>query len=248
MLVARRPFKPMPPRKNPIDLMAIPFEGFEPSGPPADQIYGHIRAAILRMEIPPGSLLSETEVGLRFGASRTPVREAFTHLREAGLIVTRPSRGNFVTRLSESRLREAQFLREAIELAVVARLCAVGMPETFVTEAKLNLTRQATAIADNNDIEFQDQDDRFHAILAEATGYPRVPILLAQEKTALDRLRVLSLSDRGHKARLLAEHGDILSAVRARDLVQAQAAMTHHLASVLDLISDLRDSHGDYFE
>jgi hypothetical protein len=61
--------------------------------------------------------LSEAETGARFGASRTPVREAMTFLRDEGLIETIPSRGNFVTFLSESDIRSAQFIREALEVA-----------------------------------------------------------------------------------------------------------------------------------
>ncbi|RMA41955.1 GntR family transcriptional regulator [Rhodophyticola porphyridii] len=238
----------MPAQKNSADLAAIPFAELETSSPPAEQIFRQVRDAVLQMQIRPGSLLSETEVGQRFGASRTPVREAFTRLREAGLIVTRPSRGNFVTRLSEPRLREAQFLRSAIETAVVIRLCKIGLGAEHLDRIKMSISGQVTAIADNNDLDFQAQDDRFHTLLAAATGYPRTAMLLAQEKTPLDRLRVLALSDRGHKARLLSEHRDILNAVRARDPAQAQAAMARHLASVLDLIADLRDADGDYFE
>ncbi|QBY00647.1 GntR family transcriptional regulator [Rhodophyticola sp. CCM32] len=238
----------MPAQTTPFDLSLIQFDAIAPTEPPADQIYDQVRSAILCMYIPPGTLLSETELGLRFGASRTPVRDAFTRLRATGLIVTRPSRGNFVTRLSEPRLREAQFLREAIEMAVIRRLCQIGLEAEYLQKIKLNLTRQATAIADDNDIAFQGYDDQFHALLAEATGYSRTALLLEQEKTALDRLRVLSLSDRGHKARLLSEHRDILNAVRAGDMAMAEAATRMHLRSVLDVIAGLQTTHGDYFE
>ena len=49
-----------------------------------------------------------------------------TWLRDEGLIVTLASRGNFVTALSDEGIRSAHFIREALELAAVNRICETG--------------------------------------------------------------------------------------------------------------------------
>jgi DNA-binding GntR family transcriptional regulator len=97
--------------------------------PTAQQIHAVLRQEVLTLALPPGQLVSEAETGTRFGASRTPVREAMTRLRDEGLIVTRPSRGNYVTRLSEGSIRSAQFIREALETAALDRIAATGLTE-----------------------------------------------------------------------------------------------------------------------
>jgi DNA-binding GntR family transcriptional regulator len=238
----------MPTRPDIVDLSDVSFPVLDFDRPTSQQIFDALKVAILRTTLPPGCLISENEIGLRFGASRTPVREAFTQLRNDGLIVTRPSRGNFVTKLSEARIREAQFLREALELANVAQLCRKGIPDAALADLQSALTAQAHAIQANDDLAFQDQDDQFHATLARATGFARAETLLVREKMALDRLRVLSLSDGAHKQRLLNEHHAILKTVVAGGQGAAKKMMRQHLRSIFDALSNLIAANRDYFD
>ena len=97
-----------------IDASSLAVTPLDMSRPEAEQIASALKTAILNMQIAPGAMISENEVGQVFGASRTPVREAFAQLRDDGLILTWPSRGNYVSRLSENQIRGAQFLREEI--------------------------------------------------------------------------------------------------------------------------------------
>lgn len=214
----------------------------------ADQIYEALKLAILATSLPPGCLISEQEVGMRFGASRTPVREAFQRLRGEGLIVTRPSRGNYVSRLSEYRTREAQYIREALELANVRRLCDTGLSVQTADALHETLAEQERAIADGDDLRFQEQDDLFHALIARASGYRRAESLLFQEKSPLDRLRVFSLHEARHTTRLLGEHRRILAAILKRDIVEAEDAMRLHVRSILDFLSGLIAEHRELFE
>ena len=234
------------PIADPLDELNAP--DLDPGKPTSDQIYRTLKSAILDTTLPPGCLVSETEVGIRFGASRTPVREAFANLRDDGLIVTRPSRGNFVSKLSEGAIRQAQFLREGLELATVTRLCDTGIPPGIQDGLKKSLRVQAEAVAANDNTRFQRQDDRFHTLLARATGFPRAEVLLLREKSALDRLRVLALSATTDKAQLLEEHRTILSAILAGDTAKSTEAMQAHLRSILDTLSVVRDANLDFFE
>ncbi|MGP1356651.1 GntR family transcriptional regulator [Roseicyclus sp.] len=216
--------------------------------PTAQQIHAALRAGILTLALPPGTRLSEAETGARFGASRTPVREAMTWLRDEGLIVTWPSRGNFVTRISEDVVRNAQFVREALETAALARICATGLDPEDDARMDAALGAQAAALAAGDTAAFHAADDAFHAALAGATGLSRVRTLVMREKTALDRLRALALGDPGHLRLLEDEHGRILNAIRKGRADRAQRVLGRHLTRVLDVLEDLKAAHGDYFE
>lgn len=230
------------------DLAGLSFPALDLNRPAADQIFDAVKHVILTTSLPPGCLISEQDIGMRFGASRTPVREAFQRLRAEGLIVTRPSRGNYVSRLSEQRIREAQYIREALELANVRQLCRQGV-EPLVADALLDtLRKQERGIAEGDDMLFQQQDDLFHALLARATGHMRAESLLIQEKSALDRLRAFSLHEANHTTRLLSEHGHILEAILERNHQAADEAMRHHLRSILDVLSDLISANHAYFD
>ncbi len=230
----------------PLDNLSV--RGLDPARPPAEQIQAHLKEAILSMALAPGVLVSETEVGHRFGASRTPVREAFAQLREEGLIVTRPSRGNYVSRLSVHGIKQAQFLREALELGTVARLCEMDLDGVTQQAVDKTLAAQADAVRDNDNAAFQRQDDAFHALLARATGYARAESVLLREKASLDRLRVLSLSTPQTKARLLTEHTEIWTAIRGGQTARATDAMRQHLRSILATLTHVVTQNGEFFE
>lgn len=238
----------MPDTTPPDPLAALRVAALDPARPVAEQIHAGLKAAILRGHLPPGCLLSETEVGQRFGASRTPVRDAFTRLREDALIVTWPSRGSYVAAISERAILQAQFLREALEVAFVARLCETGLRHDTRAQLDENLRAQARAAATGDSDAFQSLDDAFHAALARATGFDRAETLLIREKSALDRLRMLPLTDGAHIARLLDQHDAILAAILSRDTQAAATAMRGHLRVVLTTLADLKARHADLFE
>lgn len=78
-----------------------------------EQIYSWLESMIVTLELPPGALLSELEIGRRFGVSRTPVGEALQRLAREGLVTILPRRGIVVTEVSVSeQLRLLEFRRE----------------------------------------------------------------------------------------------------------------------------------------
>ena len=59
----------------------------------ADLAYREIRALIVTLELPPGSVLSEPELQERLGLGRTPIREALRTLAHERLVEVYPRRG-----------------------------------------------------------------------------------------------------------------------------------------------------------
>lgn len=234
----------------PADPAQVHLPRLDPTRPAGSKIFQALKSAILRMYLPPGCALWETELGMRFGASRTPVREALAQLRDAGLVATLPSRGNFVSRLDEEKIREARYLHEALEIANISHLASHGVSPAAAAEIEATLSAQATAIEAGDDMAFQEADDAFHLALARATGYPRAAHVLEHEKMQLDRLRMLSLHDRADLGELLAEHRAIMAAIRDRDgprALEAPAALAH-MRSILGVLSTLAERHADYFD
>ena len=65
---------------------------------------------IIRMELKPGTLISENELSRILGVSRTPIREAIQELVKAQLIEVFPQRGSYVAAISFDAVEEAAFL------------------------------------------------------------------------------------------------------------------------------------------
>ncbi|MFK8033178.1 MAG: GntR family transcriptional regulator [Hyphomicrobiales bacterium] len=224
------------------------FEVIDPSRPAGAQIFEALKVSILKMDLEPGAFISESDIGTKFGASRTPVREAFMQLREAGLVTTQPSRGNFVTKLNREKILEARYLREALEVANVGKLCRDGLSMEFRQKLSDNLIHQSEAIKRQNNLDFQRLDDEFHLTMALATGYERAASVLKREKMLLDRLRVLSLNRETHMKNLLWEHQVLLTALIAKDAAKATHTTRKHLSSVMNTLSNLRETHEEYFD
>lgn len=217
-----------------------------PSGP---QIFDVLRKAVIWGVIEPGRQLSEVEIGNLFGASRTPVREAIARLKSLGLVEVRPNRGTFVTKMDAQRIRQAQFLREAIELAVVSRLVETGLLEDHQAALSANLADQRTASAAADQQAFLALDDAFHHLLCAATGYAQTSIVLEQEKLHMDRLRRLSsYKDPGEIGLLVTQHERIYQSVVSGDGLQARSAMTQHLRRILTTLDHFASQQAGFFE
>lgn len=229
-------------------LEALQVPKINLSRPAGEQILHVIQQAILHMDLPPGCIVSEAEIGAKFGSSRTPVREAFMSLREAGLIHTLPSRGNFVAKLNRNEILEARFLREGLEMANIRQLIIDGIPAEYTLVLDQNLVAQTAAAEKVDSATFGILDDAFHIAMAKATGYPRAAKVLKREKIALDRLRALSLRSEVHLQTLLDEHTRLYQAIKERDMEAAIDVASVHFSSVLSVLSDLVVRHDDYFD
>jgi DNA-binding GntR family transcriptional regulator len=85
-----------------------------------------IRAAIVDGEFALGEQMSEAQLALRLGVSKTPVREALMRLRADGLVEVHPQRGSFVFRLDPERIGQLCRYRATIETAALRESMADG--------------------------------------------------------------------------------------------------------------------------
>src|SRR3954447_4894314 len=100
-----------------------------------------IRRKVLTLELPPGAAVSENELAAALGVSRTPVRESLILLAEEGLVQVFPQVGSFVSRVDPVKVADAQFLREAVELAALDDLPEVLDPDV-VGDLRSNVEQQ----------------------------------------------------------------------------------------------------------
>lgn len=209
-----------------------------------DRIFEELYDRIITLDLPPGARMSEADVSRALGVSRQPVRDAFWRLSKLGFLTVRPQRATTVSPISETAVRQAQFIRGALEAETVRM--AVGR----LTEADLDalaevLDAQAEAVEARAKERFHGLDDRFHREICERAGLGFAWTLVRENKAHMDRARYLSLSFGLETA--LAEHRVILEALRARDEAAAIAAMRVHLGRILIDLPRIRADNGRYF-
>jgi DNA-binding GntR family transcriptional regulator len=210
------------------------------------EAYTRLRDAIVDATLEPGRRLSENELAGWLGVSRTPVREALVRLRDDRLVEIVPQLGTFVTPISDSGLRDAQFIRVALECAAV-RLAAERADTSDVRALEGILGHQAEC-RDGADFDrFYVLDDELHAALCAISGHGVAWSLSQRANGHLNRVRRLSLPQPRYLEEMVAEHGVIVDAVSRRDPDGAEAALRHHLEMVLSALPAIRAEHPDFF-
>ena len=205
------------------------------SGKP-DQIYETLRRAIVRLEMEPGSAISEKELCGRFEVSRTPVREALQRLAEEDLVDIHPHSGTWVSRISFALAEEGFVLRRALEVESVRRAAAL-VTEAGIAELDGLIARMRLTLRDDRLADYLEVDDAFHAAIARISAYPRIWKFIGLAKVQLDRMRQLSAPVPGHLAEVTEQHAAIVQALARRNAMQAELAMRIHLDSSFEVMA-----------
>jgi DNA-binding GntR family transcriptional regulator len=81
----------------------------------ADRAYARLREEIIRVELPPGTLLRDDDLMARMGIGRTPVREAVQRLHSDGFVTILPRRGTLVSEINITDLAAIYEVRRHLE-------------------------------------------------------------------------------------------------------------------------------------
>jgi GntR family transcriptional regulator, rspAB operon transcriptional repressor len=216
------------------------------SEPVNQQIYRKLRKAIITCQILPGVLLSEKEISSQFNVSRQPVREAFIKLAEAGLVQILPQRGTFVTKISIKKVIDGQFIRDAIECAIIRR-AAIEINDLHILLLQKNLEEQKEANKQKNFHYFLEKDDEFHQILMNVIDCQLAWESVENIKAMMDRVRFLSLEEISSPDDLVKQHEKILMALKKHDPELAAIAQHEHLSAILQTIKIVSQQKIEWF-
>ena len=209
-------------------------------------VYCELYDRIVGLQLLPGTKLSEVDVATQLEVSRQPVRDAFYRLSQQGFLLIRPQRATIVTKISESRMHRAIFIRTALELEALRTMMA-KVDTKAIHLLEKNLGRQKEAIKNNDRDQFHGLDDGLHALICNIAGHPEVWELIRNNKAHMDRVRFLSLT-KNSKIIACEEHTKILNAIRLGNAEQAISEMRAHLGRVGTVITSIRAEHHNFFD
>jgi len=210
----------------------------------SSQIAGVLRRAIVNIELVPGTALNETEVAAKFRVSRTPVREAFRTLLAEGLLDVRPQKGTFVSQLDRETLRDALFVREALECAA-ARLAA-SAPLLRRKSLVRIVERQREALRHNDAEAALQADEDLHRAIMQLSGHASAWEVVRQARTHLDRLRRLANRELRGSEEALGHHTQIAQAIVDGDVRASVRLLREHILQIGGFIDRLAEIHADY--
>lgn len=216
--------------------------------PLARQVYHELHQRILRFELKPYQVLSEASVSEMLGVSRTPAREALTKLAENRFVDVVPQRGSQVVPLRMEDLDRSQFMREALEVALLRRAMSSGNGPELVKGLRKEITLQRTFVTFEDTESFYASDEAFHGLIADYAKQPSVLPEILRVKDHMDRFRHLMVSGVEDLDTIIKQHVAITDAIENGDAALAETRMIKHLRRIFDHIGEARERFPEYFE
>ncbi|MQY35900.1 HTH-type transcriptional repressor RspR [Streptomyces sp. RB17] len=201
----------------------------DPKPPPAaDRVYAHVKQGVLDRRYEGGTLLTEGELAEAVGVSRTPVREALLRLEVEGLIRLYPKKGAMVLPVSAQEIADVVETRQLVEEHAARK--AVPAPPGLL-DRLTELLEQQKAQAAAGDLAAAAVTDRnFHAEIVRSGGNAILSRLYDQLRDRQLRMGVAVMHSHPDRiAKTLAEHEEILDALRAGDAQAAVGVVHRHV-------------------
>lgn len=214
------------------------------------QVYEHLREEIVFMQRKPGEMISENEIAEQLQVSRTPIREALRLLANERLIEIIPQVGSRVSLISVRKIEEAWFIREQLEVGAFVR--AARMWDLFLArqyeEPLLQLIEQQRDAAFAGEHEkLLKLDEEFHKTIISITKNETLIDVIEQMRAHVNRARLLTLKEKTKSGLVVAEHEDILQAIKKRDAQQTGALLENHLQWLHLELPELQKQYPDWF-
>jgi DNA-binding GntR family transcriptional regulator len=182
---------------------------------------------ILKGELSAGEKLTEQEVALRLGVSRSPVREAFRALEDLGLVQIEKNRGAFVRKIDLNEAVEIHDVYSVLE-ELAARTAAGRLSATQIAELK-SLVESMDVASEAEDLDrFYSLNLSFHQLLVEGSGNRRLLSVYNRLLNELHLFRRFGLMQRGEMQLSNRDHHQILDRIAAADSNGAAEAMRKH--------------------
>jgi len=193
----------------------------------AETAYRRIKAAIFDFVLLPGEGFTETDISLRLGMSRTPVREALFRLELEGYVQVAFRSGWSVAPFDFRKLEELYDLRIVLECTAVDRLCAAEpMPDLGLLKATW-LIAEKDRLSEVADVAAL--DEAFHSTIVSAAGNHEMARVHADVTDGIRIVRRLDFTQPPRIAATYDEHAKILRAILARRADPAKLMLRSHI-------------------
>lgn len=198
-----------------------------------------LRDSIVRLELRPGVILDEAELGARLKVSRTPVREAIIQLIAAGLVV----REGRKARVAPLDFDDVPKLYDALLISsrLVHRQAAMNRTARDLEKMTLALNAFEKFCRTGNGVERTEANATFHTAISNAADNRYISDFYDRALTGTIRLSRACFGKRGlagiemsstdltiHLDETMRQHRRIYDAIAARDPDEADASAIEH--------------------
>jgi DNA-binding GntR family transcriptional regulator len=195
----------------------------------SDQVYDHLRRAIICTELSPGEKLVELDIAAQMGTSQGPVREALQRLERDGLVERRARSATFVTNISMDEMYELFSIRNVIEGFAARRTAQKITPEQCAELDDL-IQKMVRAGNQNDIIPLAEYDLEFHRRIVEWSNIASFLRLWSTLSSQIQRFVVQTHPQHyPDYVEVGTRHQPILDALRNHDGDKAAQVLQEHI-------------------
>jgi DNA-binding GntR family transcriptional regulator len=218
------------------------------------EAYGRLRELIITGRLSPGAPLIETDLSVRLGVSRTPIRAALQRLQQEGFVIG--SRVGHMVRAVVSPLT-AEDMSELFMMVGALEGVAAYLASSLDTPARMRLVERleehnrrmksiAKARGEQPILQAQDLHEQFHQTVARAAAGPRLRAELESLRPQAERYgRAYTSAAIGEFEASLSEHEAVIAAIREGDSAAAERLMTENWRNGAERFRRIVELHGE---
>ncbi|MGV3650840.1 MAG: GntR family transcriptional regulator [Devosia sp.] len=194
----------------------------------ADLAYEYLREQIINGNYAPGRRMTLADLSQELGLSHMPVREALLRLEREGLLESEPHKGMRVVRLSLRDAQELFEIRRELEGLSAYRAALSGDAELPGDLEAINADF-ADALARSDFTAMGSANWMLHRRMLQAADSVQLTRLLEDHWASSSRYRSGYRLIPGRAQHTIAEHAEIIAAIRTGDAEGARAAAREHI-------------------
>lgn len=202
-----------------------------------DQVANRIRDLIIEGILEPGSRIDENVLLKQMGVSRTPFREALRTLAAEGLVNILPSRGSRVRKLAPEEVHSMLEVLGHLE-RLAGQLACVRASDAEL-KGLVDLHERMTEFYKVRDrMPYYKLNQEFHTRLTALSKNATLFEMQANIQGRLKRVRYIGSSKPSDWEAALAEHEEMVAAIRRRDGDRLGEIMAQHLENTWTRVRD----------
>lgn len=213
----------------------------------ARRTFDSIKADIIGGQLAQGTKIVESDLALKYGISRGPLREAIHRLEQIKLIVRIPHAGSRVVTLDTKMMEDIYTARESLE-GMAARLAARLMPDAEIAALSTLLDQHEASIGETEGKAYfqREGDIDFHFRIAVASQNQWILENLNGELYQLIRMCRHQSGQFPSRAQLaLDQHRQIAAAIARRDEELAEILMRRHISGAWEIVKQILEEQND---
>lgn len=203
-----------------------------------DAIVNRLRDRIIEGDLPPGTRLHETQLGVQLGVSRTPLREAIKFLASEGLVDLVQSHGAFVRELTKNDVADMMLVLKNLE-CLAAKLAVAKASDEEIRNIRIIHDRMILNYKARRRLEYYKDNQEIHTAIVKLCKNSTLEHCHNTIQNRLKRIRFISHEGELNWSKAVEEHEEIMEALERRDETRLSMAVDRHLSAASERAAEM---------